>query len=209
MEGIISGSVWLINPESSSCRASGCALAMEGGGLGVGLQSGFAIGLIWVSQMLGENETSLQPYDLVAPAPSLFSQPVTTLGFRQSPNQEVLPYTPPLPPTPTYTHASRNCTHLHWGKGNTVMTTLNWDAKGYHYKWLHLTFNCSTTHTHVSDPELLCAYTQEDHTSYVMGSFIYNVGSDSRPFSFPSNFSAINNQIGKTKIYHLYNDMSA
>lgn len=104
-------------------------------GLGVGLQSGFAVGLIWVSQMLGENETSL--HDLVAPALSLLSQPATTLGFRQSPNQEVLPYTPP-PLSPTYAHASRNCTHahahLHWGKGNAVMTALNQDARGYHYK---------------------------------------------------------------------------
>lgn len=77
-------------------------------GLGRGL-----LGPLQQSGSLGGWERGSELDDLIAPALSLFSQSVTTLGFREAVHQEVHP----IPP--------RRSQALTQGRGNVVTAALN------------------------------------------------------------------------------------
>lgn len=104
-----------------TCRPGGHALSM---GVGrVGPESALAVIAIWVSPRLGERErvVVLRLADLIAPALSLFSQSVTTLGLRETPHQEIRPIPPVTAHVRTHTHKHA----LTQGRGNVVTTALN------------------------------------------------------------------------------------
>ena len=187
---VFSDSFTMINPVGTSRerRVCGSHADPEAGGIGVGVASWTRICFGCYSnlgQSAAERERERErerkrererhrerkSADLIAPALSLFSQSATTLGLREAPHQEIRPISPMCAHTHAHTHTyTHTLTHIYiQGRGNVVTTALNREVRGYHYKWLSLTFSHSkgTLITHSpSDPEPLSLAVQHDGTSH-------------------------------------------
>ena len=120
---VFSDSFTMINPVGTSrergvcgstCKPGGHDLSMgvAVGGGGVGPESALA-----VTANLGQSEAGRakeRVADLIAPALSLFSQSVTTLGLGEALNQEIRP----IPPVTAHVRAhTQTCTYAHSPRG--------------------------------------------------------------------------------------------
>lgn len=164
---VFNDSFTVINPQGTSKERGACG---SNGGLRAGSVhscggGGMDLNLLWPLHQSGSvGAARKRPTDLIAPALSLFSQSVTTLELRDTLHQETSPIPYVTAHVHTHTHTQGDIHVLTLGRGNVVTTALNWEVKGYHYKWLTLTFSQSTgtqiTHTYpvTLNPSLISCY---------------------------------------------------